>query len=682
MKPVSDILTENEKRKNLYFRDYSRQHGDPLGETIQRRGIIIDGSPVYLPESMFVIPLVQALEKYGSFSDILLATKGTISPEEEKKLIGGFHRDRFKHDFEFWAIICVKIEDKLDKLPIPFKLNSGQRKLLASFERQRKAGIPIRTILVKARQWGGSTLTQMYMLWLQLYHYVNWHSLTVSALQDQSVNMREMVANALDWMPTEIGVFTLTAVTGSQTSRKIVERGCKVHIGSYEKPNKIRSFSIAMAHLTEISSWIETRTKSGQKLAQALYAAIPNNKAGTFIMVESTANGVGDFFHEQWLVATSGTKEKMGSQYEPVFVSWFEIEMYTAPIEDYTKVIQSMTEYDWWQWKQGATLEGINWYRLYKHAMNYSDIQMKSEFPITAAEAFQGTSSNYFTDEAVEQARASCREPIWIGGIRGDAPKGREALKGITLFERDTGGSELLKVWEMPEASTEEKVLYQYLVIVDIGGKHYKSDNSVISVFDRAALMSPFGAMERVAIWVGHVDHDILAWKAAQIAEFYNHALLVIEKNTLVNNRSRSDTVLYEGDHVYTVIDELAEDYDNLYAYVSAPDKVIDNGRPLTYGWSMNKKSKYQAYDRYTAALRDHEYIERSHDAVNEMQWLQIKPSGQIEAAAGKRDDIQDTTAIGVYVGFNEMPLPKIVQIHNAPANTLRQKKSVGAAQF
>jgi hypothetical protein len=191
--------------------------------------------------------------------------------------------------------------------------------------------------------------------------------------------------------------------------------------------------------------------------------------------------------------------------------------------------------------------------------------------------------------------------------------------------------------------------------------------------------MDPFGALERVAIWVGHVDHDILAWLGAQIAMYYDEALLVIESNTIdTRDKKKKDSITFEGDHFYTVIDELAEEYDNLYARGVSPDKVIDKGGEVKYGWHMNKKTKYQAYDRYTAALREGEYVERSHEAVNEMEWLEIDKSGGINAVLGKRDDIQDTNAVGVYIAFEEMPLPVIVNIKRA--NKPKGRRSHGAA--
>ena len=677
MIPLKDILAENRSRHLHYFRDYSRESGDPLSETVKRVEIPIGESRLYLPEAMLKVPIVAELKEHGSFKKILLKTQGRYSVIAEKKLIVGLIEDRFQYDFEFWAVTCIKIQDKISKVYIPFKLNRGQRRLLALFEEQRLAGVPIRTILVKARQWGGSTLTQMYMLWLQLFHYENWHSAIISQLKVQATNVRNMILKTIAKYPKEHAKPTIKTVHGTQNMKYIVERGCEIQVGSAEEPDAIRSFDLAMAHMTEIAFWANTQTKSGEDLVQSLYATIPD-VPGTFVMMESTAKGIGDFFHEQWLAATAGS-----SQYRPIFVPWFEIEMYTMKVNDYEKFVNSFGEYEWWQWKQGATLEGINWYRTYKRAKSYSDFSMKSEYPTTAEESFQSSAGTYFRENIIEQARATCEEPIWKGDIRGNSFTGPNALLGITLFEKDTGGSEILQIWQFPDKYDEEKMLYQYIVIVDIGGKTHKSDNSIISVLDRSALIDPFGAMERVALWYGHVDHDILAWKAAQIAEYYNHALLVIESNTIDSrDKKQMDTILYEGDHFYTVINELADVYDNLYARGGSPDKAIDNGMPTKFGWHMNKKTKYQAYDRYAAAYRDYEFIEKSHEAVNEMQWLQLKSNGQIEAASGKRDDIQDTNAIGVYIGFEDMPLPKIVKVEPGGQGSLRQKKSVGVAGF
>lgn len=69
-----------------------------------------------------------------------------------------WQRLRCRHDFEYWAVTCAIIKDKSRGVDIPFVLNAPQRRVLALLENDRLAGIPMRLILLKARQWGGSLI--------------------------------------------------------------------------------------------------------------------------------------------------------------------------------------------------------------------------------------------------------------------------------------------------------------------------------------------------------------------------------------------------------------------------------------------------------------------------------------------------------------------------------------------
>ena len=53
-------------------------------------------------------------------------------------------------------------------------------------------------VVLKARQWGGSTLTQLYIAWLQLLHKKGLNSLIVLLLKDTSIVPR-FVETTLDW---------------------------------------------------------------------------------------------------------------------------------------------------------------------------------------------------------------------------------------------------------------------------------------------------------------------------------------------------------------------------------------------------------------------------------------------------------------------------------------------------
>lgn len=675
---INEILKENDRRISLYFRQYDRITGDPQGEVVPRTPIACKGTTLYLPTAMAETPVYRALQS-ATPGELILRYTGECSPAQERQFFEGLVRDRLRHDFEFWAYTCVRIQDKLTKRPIPFSLNRGQRRLVAKFEEMRAAGQPVRVILVKARQWGGSTATQIYMLWLQLFHHRNWHSAIVTQYKQQAANIRGMISRVLAAYPPEVQAVTFTGYEGMNGIKYIPQRGCIVGTGSAENPDALRSFDFAMLHLSEVGLWRSTLTKNADDLVQSLYATVPD-VPGSFIVMESTAKGVGNFFHLQYQAAANGE-----SDMRAVFVPWFEIEMYAAfrrgalgevvhtpaglPVSALTDAAQfaaTLTPGEQAQWEAGATLEGIHWYRTYKRGKRYNDFQMRSEFPTTDDEAFQSNSTRYYEEKYIQACRRTCKDPAFTGDIRGYSATGRGALQDIT-FAEDSGGQ--LAVWEKPDTRPDGKTAHRYLVTVDIGGRHYRSDWSVISVFDRLMLADANGALERVATYTAHTDHDLLAWKAAQIATWYGNALLVIESNTLETRDRKRDDTHFEGDHFYTVLNEIADAYGNLYARPSAPDSTRE-GAPLKYGWHTNKRTKYLAYDRSRAAIRDGEYIERDRRCVDEMTWLETKPDGTLGAIDGRHDDIIDTTAIAIYISSEEMPPPRQISTARKTART------------
>lgn len=105
----------------------------------------------------------------------------------------------------------------------------------------------------------------------------------------------------------------------------------------------------------------------------------------------------------------------------------------------------------------------------------------------------------------------------------------------------------------MPEIDPDEIVTDRYLTVVDIGGRSNKADWSVITVFDRL-FMSDGGKPVVVAQWYGHIDIDLLAWKAGQIAAFYDNSLLVIESNTLETHDKERQV---DGDQSQFVLNQL-----------------------------------------------------------------------------------------------------------------------------
>lgn len=591
---------------------------------------------------MFDLDVIRELN--GSSVEKVLRQVGLpVSEGNKLKLVTDLTNVRLDFDFEFFAAIAVKIQDKESKQPIPFLLNPAQRKLLFELEGMRVSGTPIRIILLKARQWGGSTLVQIYMAWMQIRVLTNWHSVIVADVEEQSRNIRGMYSKMLNHYPKDLGRLTFAPFEHSVKTRVLRERGCIIGVGSAQKPENLRSFDFSMAHLSEIGLWQSTPKRTAEDLAQSVANTVPLI-ANSLIVKESTAKGVGNYFHREWIAAKRGD-----SAYNPVFVAWFEIERYLLPVENKEAFINSWNDYDMWQWEQGATIEGIKWYKNYKAAENYDDWRMKSEYPTTDTEAFQSTGRRVFHPLYVVKARKTCEKPIMVGDLMGKGIMGKESLIDIQFVPNDKGN---LKVWAEPDTSLNIK--HRYCLFVDIGGKSEGADFSTIKVADRYWMMFA-DRPEICCVWHGHIDQDLLAWKAAQVGRWYINGLLAIEVNSLKGKGE--DT---EGDHTLTILDEIAEVYPNLFARTN-PDR-IRQGIPAKWGFHTNRATKTMLIDTLNGALRDESYIEKDNEACDEMDWFEYKPNGSMGAVDGQKDDRVTTTSGVVWLALKYMPPPEEVK--------------------
>ena len=591
---IDDILAENLRRKQ----ELAGDSYDPLlgvgcwGDRVEAGGCLVPRE------------VLARCPQYAS-----------LEPVEQQ-------RQRIREDFEFWCARCVTIKDKMSGRNVPLVLNRPQRRLLAVMEEQRVAGRPVRVILLKARQWGGSTLVQMYMAWMQLVRHSGWNSLICGHLQATSKSIKRMFNLLLRHYPRELldedaGQPRFSKLEGQPNVQQLEGRDCLVITGSSRSEDAVRGYDIAMAHLSEVAFWKESAMHCPDDVVRSVCGSIAL-KADTVIVLESTANGVGDYFHDEWLRAEQGLSDK-----QPLFVPWYEIGMYAMAVDDPQALWQSMDEYEHRLWEAGRTLEQINWYH-HKRKEYRGHQLMMAEYPSSASEAFSTTGNCPFDRKMLDDLAATCNlPPVLVGDIQGDGQQGLAAKRNIHLVRLENG---LLKVWEMPERNKPIEV--RYVVVVDVGGRADTSDYSVIAVW-RVGDQSRHPAI--VAQWRGHIDHDQLGWKSMQLAKYYNDAALVIECNTLINEAARV------GESEY-ILQEVHKVYGRIYKY---------GGKTL--GFHTNVKTKRKAITALIMAVRDGKYIERDIDAVNEMRDYQ-EINSRYAARPGKHDDILMTRAIGLLV--------------------------------
>ncbi len=554
-----------------------------------------------------------------------------------------FNALRQRHDFEYWCATCVTVKDKAGYADVRLHLNQAQRIIVAAMEEQRTAGKPIRIILLKARQLGGSTVVQAYMAWIQLLLRDNWHSLICAHVKDAAQTIRGMMSKLLaaypeEYLPEGETTLRLTAYEGSRTTMRLGHRSNTVTITSAETQEAARGKDIAMAHLSEVAFWRTSAGHDPNNIIRSIAGSVAL-ASHTLVVVESTANGVGNYFHNEWIRAEAGVSDK-----KAVFVPWYKLGIYRIAVDDYKALWNSLDDYEKRLWQKGLAMEQIAWYHA-KRKEYTTHRAMQAEYPTTAVEAFTATDRSVFDVGGVARLRQLCREPMAEGEVSGDAVKGRDALRGVH-FSADSGGR--LKVWRMPD---KEAVADRYLAVVDIGGRSDASDYSVVAVIDRR---SECGKPEIVAQWRGHTDHDLLAWKAAQIAEFYGRALLVVESNTVETERT-------EGENSAYILEEIADYYPNMYYRIGA------DGCRSRLGFHTNRQTKPLVVNSLVAAVRDGTYVEHDGGAVDELQTYERKENGSFGAKDGCHDDILMTRCIGIFLtqemargqGFDITPLKK-----------------------
>lgn len=714
---IDEILSLDRQRDAVLFAPFNPITGE--GSVGKRIRVEIPDFPMpvqWIPASMAENPLVRALVDNRGIDGLVRNVLGEDpSPEAREAVLDRYVRLRSRHDFPFWAATFVYIKNKeVGEPDCLFRLTYPQRRFVDMMERMRLAGQPIRIILLKARQWGGSTTSQIYMAWQQLIHRTGLNSLIISNYNEGARKIKGMFKKMIKEYPLamlhEVGdVYSpkedkLVGVEGSSLTQLVPQRNATISIGSSESPDSCRGGDYALVHLSEVGLWKATEGKKPEDMVRSACSGVlyrPN----TMIVYESTANGVGNFFHNEYVAAKD---PKVKSQFEPLFISWFDIELYRLPFrsdkdkEDFARSLyagrlnpaarsdrEEPGKYLWWLWEIGASLEGIHWY-VEERAKYHDHGSMASEYPSDDVEAFVNSGAAVFDKYAVEALRPTTKvPPRYVGDISAFGDEGADALRDLR-FVPDAQG--ILSVWNLPDGTVRsesdagcsfslraeadaEVVSDRYITVVDVGGRSHKADWSVIVVFDRLLMMDG-GKPAVVAQWYGHIDMDLLAWKAAQIAAFYDNSLLVIESNTLETHDRERDV---DGDQSVAILSQIKGIYPNLYARKQSEDAILQ-GLPVRYGFHTNVATKPLIISTLVKVIREGLYVERDGRCIDEFLNYEKKPNGSFGAKQGTHDDLLMTRAIGLHICFHEMPLPRVTTRRNG--NLKYVPKILSAASF
>jgi hypothetical protein len=404
------------------------------------------------------------------------------------------------------------------------------------------------------------------------------------------------------------------------------------------KEGKGRSSTIHFFHGSEVAFW-EAKADVVSSAVQAVPLA-PN----TFAFLESTANGVGGYFYDEWQAAKKGE-----STFQPLFFAWhehseYEIEGVVDIYDD--EELELLEIFKEKGYPQDRWDPKILWRRVKKKDFRTDPKKFYQEYPKDDMEAFLASGRPVFDTKLLMKMELEAQKadkPLFGEVVKDDDPRSKTKFKFVEMpiVFQDQDPSPL-KIWELPvlaNPNTHEPAA-KYVVGVDVSeGKlniedpKKQNDFSVIDVMRQDTL-------ETVARWRGHIDPDLLGQVVFNIATFYNEALVGVE----INN------------HGLTTVQSLRNKfYRNLYMRETSEEQQFQE-RTSVMGWRTDRKTKPVIINNLVQALRDGDIVDLDIIFIRECMTYVRDDQGHTNAQEGMFDDTVMAKAIALQMSdFNSI---------------------------
>jgi hypothetical protein len=291
-----------------------------------------------------------------------------------------------------------------------------------------------------------------------------------------------IVHRFLDWLPEELREGPLR--TSRANARQIVfpEIDSQYRVVSAGERNAGRGLTVQNLHCSELARWPgnPAETLAGLRAAMAPGTEF-GPEAGAELIVESTPDGVGGCFHEEWQKAgeTGAVRH---------FFPWWMERRYRGAAADEASLTEEEREL---RARQKLSLEQIGFRR-----QNRADFRglASQEFAEDEESCFLASGDSVFELSAIEARLATVTPPVEL---------------------RRNGEVE---IWLPPLKGKE------YLVAVDPAGGGSEGDYSAAQVLELETGL-------QCAEFAGHVGGLELARLVTALASEYNQAWLVVERN-------------------------------------------------------------------------------------------------------------------------------------------------------
>lgn len=318
---------------------------------------------------------------------------------EEEEYLALLEAEDLAADLKRFANEHLKIRTKSGAIE-PLHFNMAQRYLHQRLEQQKAETGKVRALLLKGRQQGFSTYIAA-----RFYHKATHQQGRTVFIMTHEQPATDNLFGMVDRYHEHNDAITRPAA-GAANAKELTFPVLDSEYAVATAGTKAvgRSRTVQLFHGSEVAFWPNAKAHFG-----GVVQAIPD-LPGTEILLESTANGLGNEFHERWQQAEAGIGD-----YIAIFVPWFWSDEYSREPPAGFTLTEEEQEY--------ADLYGLDdgqmaWRRA-KIAELKDPLVFKQEYPATAAEAFQTTGHDSFiAPDEVLRARKATRDgvgPLVIG---------------------------------------------------------------------------------------------------------------------------------------------------------------------------------------------------------------------------------------------------------------------------
>ncbi|NCC19217.1 MAG: hypothetical protein EOM29_09790 [Bacteroidia bacterium] len=515
----------------------------------------------------------------------------------------------------------LKIRNKRAEI-IPFNLNAPQRRLYDALAAQRRAGKPMRAIVLKARQEGISTLTEA-MIFKRAVTSKNHKAAIVAHTEQSTKSLFEMSKLYYEELPEELKpetkasnayelAFDSKTVTGLRSSIVCFTAGGR-GIG--------RGDTIHSLHCSEYAFWPEGK----KDIFAGLIQAVPPNME-TMVVIESTANGFDDF-KDKWDSAVAGE-----SDFVAVFFAWFDLDEYRMPTENDFELMGAGRYGNEVELKNIFDLddEQLRWRRWCIDNNCSGDLSLfKQEYPATPEEAFIATGDPVFDNAKVmtQLARVRNLEPEARGyfnykkryesvdhAIISDIEWIDDPYGYITLYERPLLRSKGILTSKCP-----------YVIGGDTAG--------LGSDYFTGYCINNHTKQNAAVILKQRWNDDLYADQIYCLGMYYNTALIGVETNFSITPMRELEKLKYP--RLY-----LRDRFDNL---TSKYTKAL--------GWETTSKTRPVMIDNLVRWVRESTELFLDSRLLREMlTFIKNPTSGKKEAQEGKHDDLVIAAAVAYQI--------------------------------